>query len=59
MTESKHIVVVSEADCQRLIGRQEAFDADEAVFGAMARGDAYNFPVIREAIGHADALYGF
>ncbi len=25
----------------------------------MARGDAYNFPVIREAIGHADALYGF
>ena len=29
------------------------------VFGAMARGDAYNFPVVREAIGHADALYGF
>jgi ornithine cyclodeaminase len=25
----------------------------------MARGDAYNFPVIREAIGYADALYGF
>ncbi len=25
----------------------------------MARGDAYNFPVIREDIGHADALYGF
>ena len=25
----------------------------------MARGEAYNFPVIREAIGHADALYGF
>ena len=25
----------------------------------MARGDAYNFPVVREAIGHADALYGF
>lgn len=53
------IVVVSEADCQRLVGRKEAFDAVEAVFGAMARNDAYNFPVIREAIGHADALYGF
>ena len=53
------IVIVSEEDCQRLIGRKEAFDAVEAVFGAMARGDAYNFPVIREAIGHADALYGF
>ncbi|GLS42743.1 ornithine cyclodeaminase [Methylobacterium brachythecii] len=25
----------------------------------MARKSAYNFPVIREAIGHADALYGF
>ncbi|MGM8886948.1 iminosuccinate reductase BhcD, partial [Psychrobacter sp. 1U2] len=25
----------------------------------MSRGDAYNFPVIREAIGYADALYGF
>jgi hypothetical protein len=22
-------------------------------------GDAYNFPVVREAIGYADALYGF
>jgi len=59
ITEAKGIVIVSEAECQRLVGRQEAFDAVEAVFGAMARGDAYNFPVIREAIGHADALYGF
>jgi ornithine cyclodeaminase len=25
----------------------------------MVSGDAYNFPVVREAIGHADALYGF
>lgn len=25
----------------------------------MAAGDAYNFPVVREAIGHEDALYGF
>ena len=25
----------------------------------MAKGDAVNFPVVREAIGHADALYGF
>lgn len=59
MSKAGEIVVVSEAECQRLVGRAEAFDAVEAVFGAMARGDAYNFPVIREAIGHADALYGF
>ncbi|MEO1491434.1 MAG: iminosuccinate reductase BhcD [Pseudomonadota bacterium] len=58
-SESAGILIVSEADCQRLVGRKAAFDAVEAVFAAMARGDAYNFPVIREAIGHADALYGF
>ncbi|MEL6583710.1 MAG: iminosuccinate reductase BhcD [Pseudomonadota bacterium] len=52
-------LVVSEEACQRLVSRDAAFTAVESVFGAMARGDAYNFPVIREAIGHADALYGF
>ena len=59
MTNKNGIVIVSEADCERLVGRADAFNAVEAVFGAMAKGDAYNFPVIREAIGHADALYGF
>lgn len=48
---------------ERLIGdlmtREAAFAAVEAVFAAMARGEAYNFPVVREAIGHEDALYGF
>jgi alanine dehydrogenase len=39
--------------------REAAFDAVEKVFAAMAAGDAYNFPVVREAIGHEDALYGF
>ena len=53
------MLIVSEQVCRQLVGRAEAFTAVEAVFAAMARGDAYNFPVIREAIGHADALYGF
>ncbi|MEM8743731.1 MAG: iminosuccinate reductase BhcD [Pseudomonadota bacterium] len=53
------MLVVSEEICQKTVGRSEAFAAVEAVFAAMAKGDAYNFPVIREAIGHADALYGF
>lgn len=53
------LVIVSEAVCQQVVSRADAFDAVESVFGAMAKGDAYNFPVIREAIGHADALYGF
>jgi len=53
------MLILSESLCQEIVGRAEAFDAVEAVFSAMAKGDAYNFPVVREAIGHADALYGF
>ncbi|SIS70682.1 iminosuccinate reductase BhcD [Neptunomonas antarctica] len=58
-TNKKGISIVSEDVCQQTVGRPEAFTAVENVFAAMARGDAYNFPVVREAIGHADALYGF
>ncbi len=53
------MIIVPEKEIAGLIGRRESFDAIEKVFGAMSRGDAYNFPVIRESIGHADALYGF
>lgn len=51
--------IVPEAKIAGLVDRKSCFDAIEGVFAAMSRGDAYNFPVIREAIGHADALYGF
>ena len=51
--------IVPEAEIADLITPEASFEAVEAVFGAMSRGDAYNFPVIRESIGHADALYGF
>ena len=53
------MIIVPEAQIADLIGRKEAYTAVEEVFAAMASGDAYNFPVIREAIGHEDALYGF
>ena len=53
------LLIVSEAACKSVIDRPSAFTAVENVFAAMSRGDAYNFPVIREAIGYADALYGF
>ena len=53
------MLIVPEAACPTLLGLDEAFDAVEAVFAAMARGDATNVPVVRAAIGHADALYGF
>ena len=51
--------VVPESEIAGLMSPQAAFDAVESVFAAMARDQAYNFPVVREAIGHEDALYGF
>lgn len=51
--------IVPEGTIGGLMTPDAAFVAVEQVFAAMSRGDAYNFPVIREAIGHADALYGF
>lgn len=51
--------IVTEEICQKVFSREDAFNAVESIFAAMARGDAYNFPVIREAIGYQDALYGF
>lgn len=53
------MIIVPEKEIAALIGRADAFSAVEKVFASMAGGTAYNFPVIREAIGHADALYGF
>lgn len=53
------MIIVPEKEIGALLGRPESYDAVEKVFAAMASGNAYNFPVVREAIGHADALYGF
>lgn len=53
------MIIVPEKEIATLLGRKESFEAIESVFAAMAREDAYNFPVVREAIGHEDALYGF
>ncbi|MFD1483398.1 iminosuccinate reductase BhcD [Paracoccus nototheniae] len=53
------MLIVPEHLIADLISAQDCFSAVEQVFAAMARDTAYNFPVIREAIGHADALYGF
>jgi ornithine cyclodeaminase/alanine dehydrogenase-like protein (mu-crystallin family) len=53
------VLTVTEAIARKVVSAADAFSAVEAVFAAMARGEAQNFPVIRQAIGHADALYGF
>ncbi|MCA8880748.1 MAG: ornithine cyclodeaminase family protein [Rhodobacteraceae bacterium] len=51
--------IVPESEIAGLVSRADCFDAVEKVFAATARGAAVNFPVIRESLGHADALYGF
>ncbi|WP_127562962.1 iminosuccinate reductase BhcD [Nioella ostreopsis] len=53
------MIIVPERAIPALLTRDASYRAVENVFAAMASGDAYNFPVIREAIGHEDALYGF
>ncbi|MFC3691573.1 iminosuccinate reductase BhcD [Chenggangzhangella methanolivorans] len=53
------MIIVPEAAIAGLVTAADCYDAVEKVFASMAKRSAYNFPVIREAIGHADALYGF
>ena len=53
------MIIVPEREIAGLVTAADCFAAVEKVFASMAKKSAYNFPVIREAIGHADALYGF
>ncbi len=50
--------IVPEALIAGLVSPEDAFAAVEATFAAMSRGEAYNFPVVREALGEG-RLYGF
>jgi alanine dehydrogenase len=52
------MLIVPERLIAELVSPADAFAAIEACFGAMARGEAYNFPVIREALG-GGRQYGF
>lgn len=52
------MLIVPEALIAGLVTAADAFAAVEAAFAAMSRGDAYNFPVVREALGEG-RQYGF
>lgn len=52
------MLIVPEALVADLVSAEDAFTAVEATFAAMARGEAYNFPVVREALGEG-RQYGF
>ena len=45
------MLVVPEALIAELVSQEDAYEAVAATFAAMARGEAYNFPVVREALG--------
>ena len=53
------MIIVPEREIASLMTREAAFSAVSDVFAAMASREARNFPVVREALGHEDALYGF
>jgi alanine dehydrogenase len=52
------MLIVPEALIASLVTPEDAFRAVEASFIAMAKSEAYNFPVVREALG-AGRQYGF
>ncbi|MGL4280464.1 MAG: ornithine cyclodeaminase family protein, partial [Albidovulum sp.] len=52
------MLIVPEALIARLVTPEDAFAAVEATFAAMARGEAANFDVVREALGEG-RQYGF
>lgn len=52
------MLIVPEALIAELVSPEDAFTAVEATFAAMARGEACNFPVVREALG-GGRQYGF
>ncbi|NHB75466.1 iminosuccinate reductase BhcD [Rhodobacter calidifons] len=52
------MLIVPETLIASLVTPEDAFHAVEACFSSMARGEAYNFPVVREALGEG-RQYGF
>ena len=52
------MLIIQERLIAELVSPADAFMAIETCFAAMARGAAYNFPVVREALGEG-RQYGF
>jgi len=54
-----NIAFVSEEMVAEHVAPAAVFDVVEAVFASMYKESARNFPVVREQLGYADAVYGF
>ncbi|EJB08171.1 ornithine cyclodeaminase [Rhizobium leguminosarum] len=53
------MIIVPESAIGELVSLGDCVDAVEKTFVSMAERSAHNFPVVREAVGYADALFGF
>ncbi len=53
------VIQINEEMVSSLVGPKEIFTVIEAMYASMYAGTARNFPVVREQLGHADAVYGF
>jgi len=52
------MLIISEELARQLVTVEDAIDAVEQTFAAMARGEARNYPVVRELVGYQDAVFG-
>src|SRR5512133_2335291 len=52
------MIVISEQDARALVSVEAAIAAVENTFAAMARQQARNLPVVREALGYRNAVFG-
>ncbi|MBT2324840.1 ornithine cyclodeaminase family protein [Variovorax paradoxus] len=52
------MLIISEQEARSLVSVEDAIAAVEQCFAAMARAEARNYPVVREAVGRQDAVYG-
>ena len=58
MVKGGAMIVISEQDARALVSVEEAIEAVEKAFAAMARGHARNYPVVREVLGYRNAVFG-
>ncbi|MHB0953760.1 MAG: ornithine cyclodeaminase family protein [Allorhizobium sp.] len=52
------MLIISETLAQELVSIEDAIEAVEETFVAMAGGLARNYPVVREVVGYANAVFG-
>jgi alanine dehydrogenase len=52
------VLIISEDLARQLVSVEDAIEAVEQSFAAMAHGQARNYPVVREVLGYQDAVFG-